>query len=33
MQIVVAALRKLLVLHFGVLKTAERFDPMLAMGR
>ena len=32
MQIVVAAMRKLLVLCFGVLKTGKRFDPALAMG-
>ena len=32
MQIVVAAMRKLLVLCFGVLKTGKRFDPELAMG-
>ena len=31
-QIVVAAMRKLLVLCFGVLKTGRRFDPALAMG-
>lgn len=30
-QIVVAAMRKLLVLCFGVLKTGQRFDPALAM--
>jgi transposase len=32
MQIVVAAMRKLLVLCFGVLKTGKRFDPAIAMG-
>ena len=32
MQIVVAAMRKLLVLCFGVLKTGKRFEPALAMG-
>jgi transposase len=31
-QIVVAALRKLLVLFFGVLKTGKPFDPAIAMG-
>jgi len=31
-QIVVAAMRKLLVLCFGVLKTGRPFDPALAMG-
>ena len=31
-QIVVAAIRKLLVLCFGVLKTGKRFDPAIAMG-
>ena len=30
-QIVVAAMRKLLVLCFGVLKTGKRFDPCIAM--
>jgi transposase len=30
-QIVVAAMRKLLVICFGVLKTGKRFDPALAM--
>jgi transposase len=30
-QIVVAAMRKLLVLCFGVLKTGKPFDPKLAM--
>ena len=30
-QIVVAAMRKLLVLCFGVLKTGKRFDPAIAM--
>jgi transposase len=30
-QIVVAAMRKLLVLCFGVLKTGKRFDPAVAM--
>jgi transposase len=32
MQIVVAAMRKLLVLCFGVLKTGKPFDPVMAMG-
>ena len=32
MQIVVAAMRKLLVLCLGVLKTGKRFEPALAMG-
>ena len=32
MQIVVAAMRKLLVLCFGVLKTGKPFDPAIAMG-
>ena len=32
-QIVVAAMRKLLVLCFGVLKTGKPFDPAIAMGR
>ena len=31
-QIVVAAMRKLLVLCFGVLKTGKPLDPALAMG-
>jgi transposase len=31
-QIVVAAMRKLLVLCFGVLKTDKPFDPAIAMG-
>ena len=31
-QIVVAAMRKLLVLCLGVLKTGKPFDPALAMG-
>ena len=31
-QIVVAAMRKLLVLCFGVLKTGKPFDPAIAMG-
>ena len=31
-QIVVAAMRKLLVLCFGVLKTGKPFDPGIAMG-
>jgi transposase len=31
-QIVVAAMRKLLVLCFGVLKTGKPFDPAVAMG-
>jgi transposase len=30
-QIVVAAMRELLVLCFGVLKTGKRFDPAIAM--
>jgi hypothetical protein len=30
-QIVVAAMRKLLVLCFGVLKSGKRFDPAIAM--
>ena len=30
-QIVVAAMRKLLVICFGVLKTGRRFDPAIAM--
>ena len=30
-QIVVAAMRKLLVICFGVLKTGELFDPAIAM--
>jgi hypothetical protein len=30
-QIVVAAMRKLLVICFGVLKTGKRFDPAIAM--
>jgi hypothetical protein len=30
-QIVVAAMRKLSVLSFGVLKTGKRFDPAIAM--
>ena len=30
-QIVIAAMRKLLVLCFGVLKTGKRFDPAIAM--
>ncbi len=30
-QIVVAAMRKLLVICFGVLKTGKPFDPKLAM--
>jgi transposase len=30
-QIVVAAMRKLLVLCFRVLKTGKRFDPAIAM--
>ena len=32
MEIVVAAMRKLLVLCFGVLKTGKPFDPAIAMG-
>ena len=31
-QIVVAAMRKLLVLCFGVLKTGKPFDPAITMG-
>ena len=31
-QIVVAAMRKLLVLCFGVLKTSKPFDPAIVMG-
>jgi transposase len=31
-KIVVAAMRKLLVLCFGVLKTGKPFDPAIAMG-
>jgi transposase len=31
-QIVIAAMRKLLVLCFGVLKTSKPFDPSIAMG-
>ncbi len=31
-QIVVAAMRKLLVICFGVLKTGKRFDPAIAIG-
>jgi transposase len=31
-QIVIAAMRKLLVLCFGVLKTGKPFDPTIAMG-
>lgn len=31
-QIVVAAMRKLLALCFGVLKTGKPFDPAIAMG-
>ena len=31
-QIVIAAMRKLLVLCFGVLKTGKPFDPAKAMG-
>jgi transposase len=30
-QIVIAAMRKLLVLCFGVLKTGKPFDPKIAM--
>ena len=30
-QLVVAAMRKLLVICFGVLKTGQRFDPAIAM--
>ncbi len=30
-QIVVAAMRKLLVICFGVLKAGKRFDPAIAM--
>jgi len=32
-QIVIAAMRKLLVLCFGVLKTGKEFDPAIAMGK
>jgi transposase len=32
-QIVVAAMRKLLVICFGVLKSGKKFDPMIAMGQ
>ena len=32
-QIVIAAMRKLLVLGFGVLKTGREFDPAIAMGK
>jgi transposase len=32
-QIVIAAMRKLLVLCFGVLKTGREFDPAIAMGK
>lgn len=32
-QIVIAAMRKLLVLCFGVLKTRKEFDPAVAMGK
>jgi len=32
-QIVVAAMRKLLVLCFGVLKTGKPFDAAIAMGQ
>ena len=32
-QIVIAAMRKLLVLCFGVLKTSKKFDPAIAMGK
>src|ERR1700682_5103827 len=32
-QIVIAAMRKLLVLCFGVLKTGKEFDPAMAMGK
>ena len=32
-QIVVAAMRKLLVICFGVLKSDTEFDPAIAMGR
>ena len=31
-QMVIAAMRKLLVLCFGVLKTGKPFDPAIAMG-
>jgi hypothetical protein len=31
-QIVVATMRELLVLCFGVLKSGKRFDPRIAMG-
>ena len=32
-QIVVAAMRKLLVICFGVLKSGKDFDPAVAMGQ
>ena len=32
-QIVVAAMRKLLVICFGVLKSGKEFDPTIAMGQ
>ncbi len=32
-QIVIAAMRKLLVLCFGVLKTGKEFDPAMVMGK
>jgi hypothetical protein len=32
-QIVVAAMRKLLVICLGVLKSNKEFDPAIAMGR
>jgi hypothetical protein len=32
-QIVIAAMRKLLALCFGVLKTGKDFDPAIAMGK
>jgi hypothetical protein len=32
-QIVIAAMRKLLVLCFGVLKTGKELDPAMVMGK
>ena len=32
-QIVVAAMRKLLVICFGVLKSGKEFDPAIALGQ
>ena len=32
-QIVIAAMRKLLVICFGVLKSGKEFDPTIAMGQ